>query len=90
MLHERPDAVAGLRRCSTARRRADSACEDERGENDNAEGGLAARIGGLYDAVSAGGKDDAGALVASGSPQEIRQNARVIEAYVGQDKAAAS
>jgi len=33
---------------------------------------------------------DAGALVASGSPQEIRQNARVIEAYVGQDKAATS
>jgi branched-chain amino acid transport system ATP-binding protein len=33
---------------------------------------------------------DAGALVASGSPQAIRQNARVIEAYVGQDKAAAS
>jgi branched-chain amino acid transport system ATP-binding protein len=32
---------------------------------------------------------DAGALVASGSPQEIRQNARVIEAYVGQDKGAA-
>jgi branched-chain amino acid transport system ATP-binding protein len=31
---------------------------------------------------------DAGALVASGSPEEIRQNARVIEAYVGQDKAA--
>ena len=26
---------------------------------------------------------DAGSLVASGSPQEIRQNARVIEAYVG-------
>ena len=29
---------------------------------------------------------DAGTLVASGSPQEIRQNARVIEAYVGQDE----
>ena len=29
---------------------------------------------------------DAGTLVASGSPQEIRQNARVIEAYVGHDK----
>ncbi|MGD0148226.1 MAG: ABC transporter ATP-binding protein [Xanthobacteraceae bacterium] len=27
---------------------------------------------------------DAGSLVASGTPQEIRQNARVIEAYVGQ------
>jgi branched-chain amino acid transport system ATP-binding protein len=31
---------------------------------------------------------DAGNLVASGSPQEIRQNARVIEAYVGQDEVA--
>jgi branched-chain amino acid transport system ATP-binding protein len=31
---------------------------------------------------------DAGSLVASGSPQEIRQNARVIEAYVGQSGAA--
>jgi ABC-type branched-subunit amino acid transport system ATPase component len=31
---------------------------------------------------------DAGILVASGSPQEIRQNSRVIEAYVGQDKVA--
>ena len=30
---------------------------------------------------------DAGYLVASGSPQEIRQNARVIEAYVGQEAA---
>jgi branched-chain amino acid transport system ATP-binding protein len=30
---------------------------------------------------------DAGALVASGTPQEIRQNARVIEAYVGQSGA---
>lgn len=30
---------------------------------------------------------DAGCLVASGSPQEIRQNARVIEAYVGQEAA---
>lgn len=29
---------------------------------------------------------DAGNLVASGSPREIRQNARVIEAYVGQDE----
>lgn len=29
---------------------------------------------------------DAGILVASGSPQEIRQNARVIEAYVGQNE----
>jgi branched-chain amino acid transport system ATP-binding protein len=28
---------------------------------------------------------DAGSLVASGSPQEIRQNSRVIEAYVGHD-----
>jgi ABC-type branched-subunit amino acid transport system ATPase component len=28
---------------------------------------------------------DAGSLVASGSPEEIRQNIRVIEAYVGQD-----
>jgi branched-chain amino acid transport system ATP-binding protein len=33
---------------------------------------------------------DAGVLVASGTPQDIRQNARVIEAYVGQEKAAAS
>jgi branched-chain amino acid transport system ATP-binding protein len=32
---------------------------------------------------------DAGYLVASGSPQEIRQNARVIEAYVGHDERAA-
>jgi branched-chain amino acid transport system ATP-binding protein len=32
---------------------------------------------------------DAGSLVASGSPQEIRQNARVIEAYVGHDRGAA-
>jgi branched-chain amino acid transport system ATP-binding protein len=32
---------------------------------------------------------DAGVLVASGSPAEIRRNARVIEAYVGQDGAAA-
>ncbi len=32
---------------------------------------------------------DAGTLVASGSPQEIRQNARVIEAYVGHDQGAA-
>jgi len=31
---------------------------------------------------------DAGVLVASGSPQDIRGNARVIEAYVGQDRAA--
>jgi branched-chain amino acid transport system ATP-binding protein len=31
---------------------------------------------------------DAGVLVASGSPQEIRQNPRVIEAYVGQEEAA--
>jgi branched-chain amino acid transport system ATP-binding protein len=31
---------------------------------------------------------DAGYLVASGSPQEIRRNRRVIEAYVGQDEAA--
>jgi ABC-type branched-subunit amino acid transport system ATPase component len=31
---------------------------------------------------------DAGNLVASGSPQEIRRNARVIEAYVGQDEVA--
>jgi branched-chain amino acid transport system ATP-binding protein len=31
---------------------------------------------------------DAGYLVASGTPQEIRQNRRVIEAYVGQDEAA--
>ena len=31
---------------------------------------------------------DAGTLVASGSPQEIRQNARVIEAYVGHDEVA--
>jgi branched-chain amino acid transport system ATP-binding protein len=30
---------------------------------------------------------DAGILVAEGSPQEIRQNARVIEAYVGQSEA---
>ncbi|HEY2534554.1 MAG TPA: ABC transporter ATP-binding protein [Xanthobacteraceae bacterium] len=29
---------------------------------------------------------DAGVLVASGSPREIRQNARVIEAYVGRDE----
>jgi branched-chain amino acid transport system ATP-binding protein len=29
---------------------------------------------------------DAGILVASGSPMEIRQNARVIEAYVGQQE----
>jgi branched-chain amino acid transport system ATP-binding protein len=29
---------------------------------------------------------DAGSLVASGTPQEIRQNARVIEAYVGQNE----
>ena len=28
---------------------------------------------------------DAGYLVASGTPEEIRQNARVIEAYIGQD-----
>jgi branched-chain amino acid transport system ATP-binding protein len=32
---------------------------------------------------------DAGNLVAVGSPQEIRQNARVIEAYVGRDGVAA-
>jgi branched-chain amino acid transport system ATP-binding protein len=32
---------------------------------------------------------DAGILVASGSPKEIRQNARVIEAYVGQQEAPA-
>jgi branched-chain amino acid transport system ATP-binding protein len=32
---------------------------------------------------------DAGSLVAAGSPQDIRQNARVIEAYVGHDKGAA-
>jgi hypothetical protein len=32
---------------------------------------------------------DAGVLVASGSPKEIRQNPRVIEAYVGQEEAAA-
>ena len=32
---------------------------------------------------------DAGILVAEGSPQEIRQNARVIEAYVGDDKVVA-
>jgi branched-chain amino acid transport system ATP-binding protein len=32
---------------------------------------------------------DAGVLVASGSPREIRQNPRVIEAYVGQEEAAA-
>ncbi len=31
---------------------------------------------------------DAGYLVASGSPQEIRQNARVIEAYVGHEEVA--
>jgi len=31
---------------------------------------------------------DAGSLVASGSPQEIRRNARVIEAYVGHDEGA--
>lgn len=31
---------------------------------------------------------DAGSLVASGSPQEIRQNARVIEAYVGHEEVA--
>lgn len=31
---------------------------------------------------------DAGVLVASGSPKEIRQNPRVIEAYVGQEEAA--
>jgi branched-chain amino acid transport system ATP-binding protein len=30
---------------------------------------------------------DAGTLVASGAPEEIRQNARVIEAYVGQKEA---
>ena len=30
---------------------------------------------------------DAGTLVAAGTPQEIRQNARVIEAYVGQSEA---
>jgi branched-chain amino acid transport system ATP-binding protein len=30
---------------------------------------------------------DAGYLVASGSPQEIRRNARVIEAYVGPEAA---
>jgi branched-chain amino acid transport system ATP-binding protein len=30
---------------------------------------------------------DAGVLVATGSPQEIRQNVRVIEAYVGQSEA---
>ena len=30
---------------------------------------------------------DAGTLVAVGTPQEIRQNARVIEAYVGQSEA---
>jgi len=29
---------------------------------------------------------DAGYLVASGSPQEIRRNARVIEAYVGRSE----
>jgi branched-chain amino acid transport system ATP-binding protein len=28
---------------------------------------------------------DAGTLVAAGTPQDIRQNARVIEAYIGQD-----
>ncbi|MFZ0422151.1 MAG: ABC transporter ATP-binding protein [Xanthobacteraceae bacterium] len=32
---------------------------------------------------------DAGVLVASGSPKEIRQNPRVIEAYVGQEEAVA-
>ena len=32
---------------------------------------------------------DAGVLVASGTPKEIRQNPRVIEAYVGQEEAAA-
>jgi len=32
---------------------------------------------------------DAGHLVAAGTPQEIRQNARVIEAYVGQSEAVA-
>jgi branched-chain amino acid transport system ATP-binding protein len=31
---------------------------------------------------------DAGSLVAAGSPQDIRQNARVIEAYVGRDAGA--
>lgn len=31
---------------------------------------------------------DAGLQVAFGSPQDIRQDARVIEAYVGQDQAA--
>jgi branched-chain amino acid transport system ATP-binding protein len=29
---------------------------------------------------------DAGTLVAAGTPQDIRQNARVIEAYIGQDQ----
>jgi branched-chain amino acid transport system ATP-binding protein len=29
---------------------------------------------------------DAGTLVAAGTPQDIRQNARVIEAYIGQDE----
>jgi ABC-type branched-subunit amino acid transport system ATPase component len=28
---------------------------------------------------------DAGSLVASGTPQEVRQNTRVIEAYIGRD-----
>jgi branched-chain amino acid transport system ATP-binding protein len=28
---------------------------------------------------------DAGSLVASGTPQEVRQNSRVIEAYIGRD-----
>jgi branched-chain amino acid transport system ATP-binding protein len=31
---------------------------------------------------------DAGSLVASGTPSEIRRNARVIEAYVGQSEVA--
>jgi branched-chain amino acid transport system ATP-binding protein len=29
---------------------------------------------------------DAGTLVAAGTPEDIRQNARVIEAYIGQDQ----